>query len=368
MAKEKLTIIESCRKEISAIDNEIFSLIKKREQLSAAIGEAKRGLAIPDRDFSREKMVFDNAIAKATALELPTAFVIALQKLIIENSLSRQERDRIEESNEQDSLSVLVIGGAGRMGGWLARFFVDSGHRVTICDLSDPGPPYTFMKELDESVGQHDLIVVATPIRVSVAMLQKLSNMPLKKPVIFDVSSVKAPVHEALMALKSRGIKVTSLHPMFGPSVQLLFGKQVIITSLGIKEADEMARNLFKATSLQLIMMSIEQHDRTMAYLLSLCHLTNIVFATALSKSQIDIKDLESIASPTFISMLQMARKVFDENPHLYYEIQALNPHNHKAYEEIELALGTVLSAINTSDELEFVTLMRKGQKYLVNN
>lgn len=365
MTEHQLRIIASCRKDISAIDREIFSLIKKREQLSAAIGEAKRGLAIPDRDFSREKAVFDNAIAMAKALDLPISFVIALQKLIIQNSLSRQERDRIEESNEQDSLSVLVIGGSGRMGGWLARFFVDSGHRVSIYDLKDPGAPYTFIKEIDESVDQHDLIVVATPIRVSIAILQKLSCMAIKKPVIFDVSSVKAPVHQALLALKSRGIMVTSLHPMFGPSVQLLFGKHVIITSLGIPEADEMARNLFKATSLQVIMMSMEQHDRTMAYLLSLCHLTNIVFGTTLNKSQIHIKELEAIASPTFSSMVHMARKVFDENPHLYYEIQTLNPHNHQAYKEIKESLSTVLGAITTNDEREFVALMQQGQSYL---
>lgn len=365
MVKEELKIIEKCRQEISAIDAEIFSLIKKREGLSSAIGEAKRGLDIPDRDFKREKAVFENAIAMAKTLELPVSFATALQQLVIENSLERQERDRIIKSSGAQCWSVLIIGGAGRMGGWLASFFADSGHKVTIMDKVNPIPAFEFRESLDADVDKYDLIVIATPIRVSAAILEELALMPLTKPVIFDVSSVKAPVQEALIRLAKRGTKVTSLHPMFGPSVKLLFGKHVIITSLGITEADLMAKSLFKATSLQLIDMGIDEHDRTMAYLLSLSHVTNIVFLTALRQSGINIEELERLASPTFSSMLAMARKVFEENPHLYYEIQALNPYNKDAYEELKNALTHILQTIKGQDEPEFVAGMEEGQKYL---
>lgn len=364
MSNDKLKIIEKCRDEIGTIDNEIFSLIKKRESLSAAIGEAKRDLLIPDRDFAREKAVFENAIALAKTLDLQVSFATDLQKLIIENSLSRQERDRIKKSDHA-ALSVLVIGGAGRMGQWFVQFFADSGHKITILDKAKPELPYPMRESLDASVDSYDLIVIATPIRASKAILAELETLPIKKPVIFDVSSVKAPVQKALTKLKERGLKVSSLHPMFGPSVQLLFGKHVIITSLGNKEADELAKSLFKSTSLKLIDMSIDEHDRTMAYLLSLSHLIHIVFVTALHKSDVNIGVLESLASPTFSSVLAQARKVFEENPHLYYEIQALNPHNNKPYQELSLALKNTLDAIGSQSEEDFVSLMQAGQNYL---
>ena len=274
-------IIERCRNGISAIDREIFALIKKREQLSAEVGVAKRNLNVPDRDFAREKTVFDQAIALAKDLGLSESFAILLQRLIIENSLSRQERDRIKMSSAQDALSVLVIGGAGRLGRWLVDFFADCGHHVSIIDKGDP---------LNYSVNDYDLIVVATPIRISVQILNDLGKLSITKPVVFDVSSVKAPVQHALKSLGQQGVKVTSLHPMFGPSVKLLFGKHIIITSLGIKEADDLATSLFKATSLELVPMSIDEHDRAMSSLLSLSHLVNISFGAALHHSGLDVK------------------------------------------------------------------------------
>src|SRR5580658_10324193 len=107
-------VLEDCRHEINKIDQEIFNLVKRREELSVKIGHAKRELLIPDRDFAREKIVFEQAIKTAKKLNLPEATAIRLQKLLIESSLSRQEKDRIV--NSQKSRSVMVIGGAGRLG------------------------------------------------------------------------------------------------------------------------------------------------------------------------------------------------------------------------------------------------------------
>src|SRR5207248_2350227 len=120
-----------------------------------------------DRDFNREKVVFDHAIALAQELDLSLDFVIALQRLIIEASLSRQEQDRIRHSVDESQKSVLVVGGSGRLGKWLCHFFADSGHRVSVVDLHHPGFFCDYKKTLDESADQHDIIAIATPIRTS---------------------------------------------------------------------------------------------------------------------------------------------------------------------------------------------------------
>lgn len=365
MDTKQKDVIEACRNGITALDQEIFRLIKQREVLSAQIGEAKRGLNIPDRDIAREKAVFDHALKLATTLDLPQSLATALQQLIIEVSLSRQERDRIKQSALHQALSVLVIGGSGRMGGWLSRFFADSGHNISVVDQVKPDFEANYYQHLDERVLEQDLVVIATPIRVSASILNKLKDYSLKKPVIFDVSSVKTPVFASLAELRDQGVKVTSLHPMFGPSVQLLFGKHLIITSLGVREADDLARSLFKSTALTVVDMSIDEHDRTMSKLLSLSHMINILFVTALKHSHVPIESLERLASPTFSNCLSMARKVFDENPHLYYEIQALNPHNKNTYEELRCAFNHLLEVVTNLKEPEFVAIMQAGQNYL---
>lgn len=365
MEKDQVAVIDACRSKITSIDQEIFTLIKKREQLSAQIGEAKRGLNIPDRDVAREKAVFDHAMTLARTLDLPQGLATSLQQLIIDVSLSRQERDRIRNNPPKQALKVTIIGGSGRMGAWLSRFLADSGHEISVIDKIKPDFEANYSHELDDSVGLSDVIIVATPIRTSADILEKLKTMRLKKTVIFDVSSVKAPVYNALSSLRDDGVLVTSLHPMFGPSVQLLFGKHIILTSMGMPKADDFARDLFKSTALTVLDMSIEEHDEAMSYVLSLSHLLNIIFVLTLRESELPLANLARMASPTFSHVLSQAQKVFEENPHLYYEIQALNSHNKKSYEKLELVLKNLIEAVTNKKEDDFVALMKAGQQFL---
>ncbi len=362
---EKAAVLENIRQDISAIDRQLFELIKRREHLSSQIGEAKRKLDIPDKDFDREKLVFARAIALAEELELPKNFAINLQKLVMELSLSRQERDRIKYGVAKSPLLVTVIGGAGRMGAWLCHFFADSGHSISVVDKKKPDFACHYHSAINDEVLDCDIIVVAAPIRSSAAILDGLGKKSLKRPVIFDVSSVKAPVKEALFKLHQKGLKVTSLHPMFGPAVEVLFGKHIIITSLGNNEADNLAKDLFKSTSLTVLTMSIDEHDKVISYLLSLSHLMNIIFIKSLMQSGYSIEYLSQFSSTTFSNVLEIAKRVFLENPHLYYEIQALNPHNKQSYELLSKSLEDTLNDIANQDEKSFVESMKNGQEYL---
>lgn len=360
---EREQILEQSRQEISAIDREIFLLVKRREELSLKIGRAKQGLAIPDRDFSREKVVFEKAINIAREINLPENLTIRLQQLLIESSLSKQEKDRILNSSNHEK-SVMVIGGSGRLGEWLCRFFADLGHKISVVDLLEPNFACDFSKVVDEKALDQDIIIVATPIRESIKIIEQLAVLKPARPIIFDVSSVKAPVHSSLLKLKNLGLKVTSLHPMFGPSVELLFGKHLIRTSLGVSEADKLVDEIFSPTSLKVIDMSIDEHDAVIASLLSLSHLVNIVFASALSQGEFSAAYLEKFSSPTFSKLLDIARQVVKENPHLYFEIQALNPHSKKVHENLATSLKATSEAVLNLNEPDFLAIMEMGKQY----
>lgn len=356
--------IEGYRQKISGLDREILALVKKREEWSLAIDRKKRSLSLPQRDFAREKTVFENAKATAQELGLPLDFAVSLQKLILEDSLSRQEQDRIENSFLGQK-SVLVIGGSGRLGSWLCRFFADCGHRISVVDPVRPQFACSYATSFDESADLYDLIVVATPIRASIEILEKILTIKLKKPVIFDVSSVKNPVQRILIDLKNSGANVTSLHPMFGPSVQLLFGKHIVRCSLGVAQADSLVNELFASTSLQVVDMSIDEHDEIISLLLALTHAFCITFAHALNKSSFTATALEKFSSPTFANLLAISKKVMNENPHLYYEIQALNPHTERAHALLQGSLSDVITSIKKLDEDAFVDIMKRAQQYV---
>ena len=359
-------LIDSFREEISKIDREIFSLIKKRESFAKKIGGIKRKLNMPDHDEKREKAVYEKAIALAKELDLPLNFVTTFQKLIVDASLSRQEQDRISNSFKARSRSIAVLGGAGRLGTWLSEFFIHSGHKVFVIDKVKPLFSCPHASSIESLPRDCEIIIIATPLRDSIKIIDEILDLDLKNLTIFDMISIKSPIHPHLLKLKNNGAKVSSIHPMFAPSVELLFGKHVIRCSLGDKEADLLCEELFGNTSLKIVDMDIHQHDKTISYLLSLSHLVNIIFVCSLRKGGIDINTLKNFSSPTFADQLEIASRVFAENPHLYYEIQTFNPQNHVAHQELLESLKKVLSAVNTGEEDLFINLMKECTTYLM--
>lgn len=365
MSTQKDPDLSSLRREINEIDNQIFKLIKRRQELSLKVGEAKRVLNLPDRDFVREKEVFLKAIERAHTLQLPEQFAIDLQKDLIAISLNTQEKERIKSTKTSHAQKALVIGGAGRMGKWMCQFLADSGHEITVIDKEPPDFSCHIKASIDEEVKDFDLIIIATPIRVSVAILKDLLAYDLSRPVIFDVSSIKAPVEDVLEKMKAKSVKVTSIHPMFGPSVPYLFGRHVIRTSLGVEAADQAVTDLFLPTSLKLVDMSFSEHDQIISYLLAMSHLLNITFVDALRNSGFPLKVLEGFASTTFINQLNVAKAVLSENPKLYYEIQALNPQNPEAHEMLLSSLDKLIYVVSSKKEEGFLEVMQECKNYL---
>jgi chorismate mutase/prephenate dehydrogenase len=167
------------------------------------------------------------------------------------------------------------------------------------------------------------------------------------------------------MALKSLGCKVTSVHPMFGPDTELLSGRHVVFVDLGCAEALAAARELFSPTMAEQVVMSLDDHDRLIAYVLGLSHALNIAFFTALAESGEAAPKLARMSSTTFDSQLDVASRVAEESPDLYYEIQSLNDYGAESLEALSRAVERIRTAVIAQDHDAFVALMRQGRDYL---
>ena len=194
-----------------------------------------------------------------------------------------------------------------------------------------------------------------------------LRELAMRRPkgVIFDVGSLKSPLRSGLNALKSHGCRVTSLHPMFGPDTELLSGRHVIFVEAGSPEATQAARDLFGSTMVEQVVMSLDDHDRLIAYVLGLSHALNIAFFTALAESGEAAPRLAKLSSTTFDSQLDVASKVAQESPELYFEIQSLNDYGSESLEALAQAVERLRSAVISQDFTAFEALMRRGREYL---
>jgi chorismate mutase / prephenate dehydrogenase len=356
--------LEELRKRLSSLDRELLALVAERQALSRQVAEVKRATGYPTRDYRREREVLLRARETAESLGVSAALAETLLRLLIRESLTTQEQIQVAAGGKGSGRSALVIGGGGKMGRWFVEFLGSQGFRVDIADPSDSLPGYVHFRDWRDSDLEHDIVVVATPIKIANEVLHDLAA---RKPrgVVFDIGSVKSPLRSGLAALRDAGIAVTSAHPMFGPDTELLSGRHVILIDLGSPTALERVQELFASTMAERIVMSLDEHDRLIAYVLGLSHALNIAFFTALAESGEAAPSLQRLSSTTFDAQVDVAGRVAQENPALYFEIQRLNDYGLNSLEALRAALERVQRAVASDDAVAFSALMDRGREYL---
>jgi chorismate mutase / prephenate dehydrogenase len=359
-----MSSLEDLRRQINDLDRQILELVGKRQETSREIARAKRATGHATRDYNREREVLLAAREAGRQYGVSPQLAENILRLLIRSSLTTQEQASVAAQGAGSGRRALVIGGAGKMGRWFADFMASQGFTVEIADPAGAPAGFTHVADWRATALSHDFIIIATPLGVTDKILRELA-MRRPKGVIFDVGSLKSPLRAGLNALKSHGCRVTSLHPMFGPDTELLSGRHVIFVEAGSAEATAAARELFASTMVEQVVMSLDEHDRLIAYVLGLSHALNIAFFTALAESGEAAPRLAKLSSTTFDSQLDVASRVAAESPELYYEIQSLNDYGSESLEALSQAVERLRSAVLSQDFDSFASLMRRGREYL---
>ena len=356
--------LEQLRTRLSALDRELLTLVAERQQLSRQVAEAKQSEGRGTRDFRRERDVLLQARATAGSLGISPELAESVLRLLIRSSLTTQERIRIAAGGRGSGRTALVIGGQGKMGRWFTEFLSSQGYAVTVADPAGAIEGCAYVADWRETPLDHDFIVIATPLAIANVVLQELAA---RKPrgTVFDIGSLKTPLREGVRALQEAGCRVTSVHPMFGPDTELLSGRHVIFVDVGHKDAIEEAQALFASTMAERVVMSLDEHDRLIAYVLGLSHALNIAFFTALAESGEAAPRLAQLSSTTYDAQVDVAAKVAGESPDLYFEIQHLNDYGRESLLALRRAVERLWQTVSTGDSADFATMMLRGREYL---
>jgi chorismate mutase/prephenate dehydrogenase len=356
--------LEELRRRITAIDRQMLELVAERQSLSSEVAKVKRATGRATRDFNRERDVILHARNDAASLGVSPEFAEALMRMLIRSSLTTQEQFQVAAHGQGGGRSALVIGGFGKMGHWFVDFLGSQGYRVSISDPGTPPPGLESVGDWRKQPLDYDLIVVATPLKIADAELRDLAAAK-PRGVVFDIGSLKTPLRAGITALRDAGCRVTSVHPMFGPDTELLSGRHVIFIDAGSREALEAAQALFASTMAEQVVMDLDEHDRLIAYVLGLSHALNIAFFTALAESGEAAPRLTRMSSTTFDAQTDVAAKVAQESPELYFEIQSLNDYGTESLEALRRAVDRVAKAVTNKDAAGFTGLMQRGRDYL---
>lgn len=361
-----MTHLGEMRNRIAEIDADLLRLVAQRLQIAKSIGLEKKQRGVPLRDWEVERRVLDRAARAAGELEIPADLAREVMRVLIDAARAEQERHHYS-AYKGTAERIVVVGGAGRMGRWLVRFFRDQGHRVWIQDNAPVVDGSPASVGLEDAVAGSTFVAVATALESVPGVIERLAEMRYDG-VVFDIASLKGHLTGAINRARARGVSITSVHPMFGPDTRMLCDKVFCVCDCGDPHATGRVEAFIRPTAATLVHLTLEEHDEIVSYVLGLSHLVNIVFAKVLVDSGLSFDRLRRMESTTFLTQMRTTTSVVREHPGLYYDIQRCNPRSIDLYQRLNDAVRTVTDWVVGEHRTEFECFMKAGKQWVDQN
>lgn len=198
---------------------------------------------------------------------------------------------------------------------------------------------FTDLEEVREF--RPELVINAVTVKYTIPAFDEILPYLPEDCILSDIASVKTGLHDYY---KSTGRRYVSTHPMFGPTfanLQQLSEENAII----ITEGDYMGRiffkDLYRRLDLNIYEYTFEEHDRTVAYSLSIPFVSTFVFAAVMKH--------QDAPGTTFKRHMRIAKGVLNEDDYLLQEV-LFNPYTHDQVAQIRTELKDLLQIIDTKD------------------
>ena len=251
-------------------------------------------------------------------------------------------------------MKILVLG-AGKMG----SFFLDLlsfDHETAVYEKDPKRMRFTYncqrLTTLDEvKEFAPELVINAVTVKYTIPAFKEVLPYLPKDCIISDISSVKTNLKEYY---EETGFRYVSTHPMFGPTFanlnQLSEENAIIIT-----EGDYMGKiffkDLYQKLGLNIYEYSFDEHDRTVAYSLSIPFVSTFVFAAVMKH--------QDAPGTTFKRHMKIAQGVLNEDDYLLQEI-LFNPYTHDQVAQIRTELKELLEIIDNRDAVGMKAYLTK--------
>lgn len=258
------------------------------------------------------------------------------------------------------NMRILVLG-AGKMG----SFFLDLlsfEHETAVYEKNPERLRFTYntlrftaLDEIDEF--RPELVINAVTVKYTISAFKEVMPHLPADCIISDISSVKTGLKNFY---EHCGHRYVSTHPMFGPTfanLNQLSHENAIIISEGDYMGRIFFKDLYSRLGLNIYEYSFEEHDKTVAYSLSIPFVSTFVFAAVMKH--------QDAPGTTFKRHMNIAKGVLNEDDFLLQEI-LFNPYTSEQVEQIRSELKLLLEIIDNKDAegmKEYLTKIRDNVK-----
>lgn len=356
------------REQISEVDRSLLELLHRRMDLAAEVGrhkvDQKKPIFVPEV----HDRVLRRARRHAEACGVSEQVMESIFAAVMRGSIERQHKTAAEHRSEAGG-RLLLVGGAGNMGGWFQGFAQRLGHRVDIVDpamipLPKAAGRFGRISDIDD-LDPYDAVLVSVPLGL---MPQVLSEVVEARPrgLVIEIASIKDHLKDAILRGRELGVRISSLHPMFGPG-KSPYDMLTFVLACHDDPQEEKLRieEWMRYPNTHLVSVPFDHHDRLMGWLLGLAHFSAMLFGCALNHSGLGAEELLACASTTYDRQLSTARSVLQEDPDLYYDIQRLNPHRDEVYQAARQALEQLVDAVQSEDRQKFRNIISQASQFV---
>jgi prephenate dehydrogenase len=168
-----------------------------------------------------------------------------------------------------------------------------------------------------ENVSDADFVIVSVPVDVAVTVLPEVLDLIGENTIVFEVGSTKTLICEAVTNHPKRRNFIAT-HPIAGtefsgPSAAIsgLFqGKTNIICEVERTafKLQEKALDLFKAIGMRIRYMEPKSHDKHIAYMSHLSHISAFMLGKTVINKEKDEQDIFDMAGSGFESTVRLAK------------------------------------------------------------
>ena len=263
----------------------------------------------------------------------------------------------------------VAIIGAGGMGAWFARFFKSRGDSVIISDRDSKKAKRLALKvhakyasSSVEAAREGHIIILATPANAISKVIKDILPVLRRNALVCEISATKSVVMPALRTAERRGVKVASIHPMFGPLAHGIRGRRIVAIRTGKDTRGyKTMKHLFQGAHFFLTHQGI--HDKHMALTLALPHFLNMAFAMTLSKRR-NLAEIRGFAGRTFDLQMLLAEAIADE-PETTADIQIMNDEFRKVLRDLQRDIRSLAIIVNKRDRAKLVARYKEIRKAL---
>ena len=247
----------------------------------------------------------------------------------------------------------------------MGSFFIDLlsfEHEVAVYEKDAKRMRFTYncqrFTSLDEIKGfAPELVINAVTVKYTIPAFREVIPYLPEDCILSDISSVKTGLKEFYESTRHRYV---STHPMFGPTfanLNQLSEENAIIISEGDYMGRIFYKDIYARLGLNIYEYTFEEHDKTVAYSLSIPFVSTFVFAAVMKH--------QDAPGTTFKRPMRIAKGVLSEDDYLLQEI-LFNPYTHDQVSQIRSELKELLEIIDNRDAdgmKDYLTKIRKNVK-----